>query len=89
VAKWFALALAMILALSAAALPLAGAGGAILFGLAAVVLSMASRRSMLESAVTSLFLAVAGLLVCINLAVSSDKSKAAAEATAKAAANGR
>src|SRR5712692_5940343 len=59
--KWFALVLAMILALAAVALPLAGygggvlsygtAGGAIVVALAAVWLTIVARRSMLECAV--------------------------------------
>jgi hypothetical protein len=93
-AKWATLVLAILLSLSAAALPLTGVGGgflaygvaglAMIVGLVAIGLSLVSRRSMLESAVVCLFLAVAGLLFSINIAVSASKSDAAADVMAKA-----
>jgi hypothetical protein len=62
------------------------AAGAIIVGLAAVGFSIAARKSMLECAVTAVFLAVAGLLFSINIVVSANRSKTATDAEAKAAA---
>jgi HEAT repeat protein len=96
VGKWLTLSAAMGLALTATVLPLTAstselvnygvAGAAILFGLAAVALSIAARRSMLEAAVTTLFLALAGLLISVNTVLSAGRSKDAADAAAKATA---
>ena len=96
VAKWFILSLAMVLALSAATLPLVGveseplnygvAGGAILVGLAAVLLSIMARKSLLEGAVTTVFLAVTGLLVSMNIVMASSRTRTAADAMARAVA---
>jgi uncharacterized protein (TIGR03067 family) len=92
-AKWLALGSAMLLSLLAAILPLAGfsgmlsyavAGLAVVVGFAAIGLVIAARRPMLETAVLAVFLAVAGLLFTINVAVTAGKSKAATDATAKA-----
>jgi hypothetical protein len=84
----------MILAVSAAALPIAGyrnefliygvGGLAIVVGLAAVGLSFAARRSLLESAVTAVCLAVAGVVFSIDIAVTTSQANTAAEAAANA-----
>jgi hypothetical protein len=94
-AKWFALSLAILLALMSAVLPLVGfdglpsyavAGFAVVAGFGAVGLVIVGRRSMMEGAIIAVFLSVAGLLFTINLAVTASKSEAAADVMAKATA---
>jgi hypothetical protein len=95
-AKWFALGLAMALALLAAGLLLTGlgwrvlsfgaAGCASVVGLVAVLLSLVARRSMLEAAATTVFLGVAGLLFATLFVVSAGRSRDAQERVAQAAA---
>jgi hypothetical protein len=94
VANWFALAIAMTLALAAAALPLFGTTGellnygiassAIIVGLSAVMFSFAARRSLLETSVATVFLAAAGLLFAINVPVAVNRSSTAAVTLARA-----
>jgi hypothetical protein len=93
-ARWFGLALAVLLSLAAIMMPLAvpgagwvsyvTAGLAIFAGLTAVALSVAARGAMLGSAATTVFLGVAALFFSINFALSADRFMAADDVMAKA-----